>query len=57
VNESQAIALITKYIYERKGVRVHLSPLTFITDRRQAEMLERAVQIAVDYYNGVKMYV
>ena len=57
MTESQAIALITKYIYDRTGKRVHLSVLTFITDSRQAKMLESAVKVAVDYYNGVKMYV
>lgn len=52
MNESQAIKLITKYIYDRKGVNVHISLHRIVGDVRQSTLLEEAVKIAVDYYNN-----
>ena len=54
MNESQAIQLVTQYIYERTGQRVHISIGKIVGNRRQSELLQKAVEHIVEYYKGVE---
>ncbi len=46
------LKLVRQYIFDRTGKRTRTSDLYIMSDRRQLEMLERAVNVALDYYNG-----
>jgi hypothetical protein len=50
MNENQAIAFISKYIFDRTGKRVHISAYRIVGNVRQSKMLESAVQMAVKWY-------
>ncbi len=52
MSESEAIRLVTKYIYDRTGQRVHISLAKIVGNVRQSQLLEQAVKIAVEYYGG-----
>lgn len=52
MNESQAIQLVTKYIEERTGKRVHISLYKIMGDVRQSQLLQKAVEHIVEYYKG-----
>ena len=54
MNESQAIQLVTKYIEERTGKRVHISIGKIVNNPRQLLLLEQAVKHIVEYYKGVE---
>ena len=46
------LKLVRQYIFDRTGKRTRTNDLYIMSDRRQLEMLERAVNVALDYYNG-----
>lgn len=52
MNESQAIRLVQRYIYDRTGKHVHISLVKIVGNKRQSELLEQAVRVAVEYYGG-----
>ena len=52
MSESQAIQLVTKYIYDRTGKQVHISLVKIVGNVRQSQLLQEAVQIAAAYYRN-----
>lgn len=54
MNESQAIQLVTKYIEQRTGKRVHISIGKVVGDVRQSQLLQKAVEHIVEYYKGTE---
>lgn len=57
MSESQAIQLVTKYIYDRTGKRVHISLVKIVGNQRQSELLAHAVQVAAAYYRNETMII
>jgi len=49
---NDGIRLVTEYIKDRKGVRVDINNVKVMTNKRQKELLVKAVNVAVEYYNG-----
>jgi hypothetical protein len=49
---NEAIQLVTQYVYDRKGERIQVNNAFIMMNKRQKIMLEQAVKVAVNYYNG-----
>ncbi len=45
---NEGLKLVRQYIFDRTGKRTRTSDLYIMSDRRQLEMLERAVNVALD---------
>ena len=54
---NDGVRLVTQYIQDRKGIRVDINPVKIMTDQRQLDLLNKAVKVAVEYYNGTKIIV
>jgi len=54
---NEAVRLTTRYIFDRKKVRVNINTLFIMSNARQQELLKEAVKVAVEYYNGTKIIV
>ena len=57
VNESQAIQLVLKYIFDRTKQRPHISLVRIVGDTSQSQLLEQAVTIAQEYYRKEKIII
>jgi len=57
MNESQAIRLVTKYIYDRKGTQVNINLVKIVGNVRQSQLLEQAVKVAQEYYRKEKIII
>jgi hypothetical protein len=55
INDS--IRVVTKYIFDRKGIRVDLNVPVIMTNERQRMLLSKAFKVAVEYYNGTNIVV
>jgi hypothetical protein len=49
--------LVSKYILDRKGVRIDINEARVLTNQRQQQLLNQAFKIAVEYYNGTTIIV
>jgi len=54
---NDGVRLVTKYIHDRKSVRVDINAVKIMRDKRQQELLVKAVNVAVEYYNGTKIII
>jgi hypothetical protein len=49
--------VVSKYIYDRKGVRVDINEARIVMNQRQQELLNKAFKVAVEYYNKTTIVV
>ena len=56
MNSDEAILLVKQYILDRTGEDIDINPM-IITNARQMEMLNACVQVALEYYKGIKIIV
>ena len=54
---NDGVRLVTKYIHDRKGVNVDLNAVKIMMNKRQQELLVKAVNVAVEYYNGTNIII
>ena len=54
---NEGVKLVTQYVYDRKQVRVDINAVKILTNKRQQQLLVKAVKVAVEYYNGTKIII
>jgi len=56
MNQVEAFKLVKAYILQRRGKHIDMNP-RIMTDPRQVEMLNFAVEVALQYYKGYKIII
>ena len=54
---NQGLKLVRQYIFDRTGKRTRTNDLFIMSDSRQLKLLESAVEVAVEYYNGTRVII